>query len=171
MSIDPELLESLVEGELAAVSDERVLAHIRGMLVAPHMVLRDWDYGQPGQQYPCWFVLRDPESGAEIAYCEHGFGPRCPWGLVSSADEPKFRHMGMDSGWSTSFLDAFFESFACVALPIWKVIKVDADGSRTCLTDEGAWDSTWQRVYELRDRDPTARYDCGHDIAYGNANT
>ncbi|MGJ4883650.1 MULTISPECIES: hypothetical protein [unclassified Bradyrhizobium] len=166
MSTVPERLESLIEGELAELSDKRVLSHIRGMLVAPHMVLRDWDYGQPGEQYPCWFVLRDAQSGAEIAYCEHGFGPGCPWGLVSSAHEPEFRHMGMDSGWFTSFLDAFFDSFACVALLIWKVINIDADGTRTCLTAEGAWESTWQRVYELRNHDPSGRYECGHDIGY-----
>ncbi|GLH77975.1 hypothetical protein SSBR45G_28830 [Bradyrhizobium sp. SSBR45G] len=166
MSIIPERLESLIEAELAELSDKRVLSHIRGMLVAPHMVLRDWDYGQPGQQYPCWFVLRDQESGAEIAYCEQGFGPRSPWGLVSSADAPECRHMGMDSGWFTSFLDAFFDSFACVALPIWKVIRIDAKGTRTCLTDDGPWEITWQRVYELRERDRASRYDCGHDITY-----
>ncbi|NPV19702.1 hypothetical protein [Bradyrhizobium aeschynomenes] len=167
MAISPGRLESLITEELAALSDKRVLSHIRGMLVAPHMLLREWDYGQPGQQYPCWFVLSDPQSGAEIAYCEHGFGPRCPWGLVSSADQPEYRHMGMDSGWFTSFLDAFFDSFACVALPIWKVIRTDSQGNRTCLSGEDTWDTTWQRVYELRDHDPAGRYDCSHDIAYG----
>jgi hypothetical protein len=112
------------------------------------------------------FVLQDPQSGGEIACCEYGFGPRCPWGLVSSADEEHRRHMGMDSGWFTTFLDAFFDSFACVELPIWRVIKVEADGTRTQLTDEDGWDATWRRISELRTHDPTGRYDCGHSIAY-----
>jgi hypothetical protein len=87
MSVTARVLETAIEGELAGVSDSRVVQHIRGMLVAPHVVLRNWDYGEPGQQYPCWFVLQDAQSSGEIAYCEYGFGPRCPWGLVSSADD------------------------------------------------------------------------------------
>jgi hypothetical protein len=74
--------------------------------------------------------------------------------------------MGMDSGWFTTFLYAFFESFACVELPIWKVIRVEADGSRTHFTDEAAWDETWRRISELRTHDPSGRYECGHSIAY-----
>src|SRR5262249_17538203 len=124
MSVTARVLKTLIEGELAGVSDARVIQHILGMLVEPHVVFRNWDYGEPGQQYPCWFVLKDAQSSGEIAYCEYGFGPRCPWGLVSSADEEQYRSMGMDSGWFMTFLDAFFESFACVELPIWKVIKV-----------------------------------------------
>jgi hypothetical protein len=166
MSLTTRVLEALIESELARVSDARVVQHIRGMLVEPHIVPLNWDYGEPGQQYSCWFVLQDPQSGGEIAYCEYGFGPRCPRGLVSSADEEHRRHMGMDSGWFTTFLDAFFDSFACVELPIWRIIKVKADGTRTQLTDEDGWDATWRRISELRTHDPTGRYDCGHSIAY-----
>lgn len=167
MPITARVLEASIESELATVSDERVVGHIRGMLVEPHVVLCNWDYGERGQQYPCWFVLRDTHSGAEIAYCEYGFGPRCPWGLVGSGPGEKDRHVGMDSGWFATFLDAFFDSFACVELPIWKVFKVEADGSRSPLSEEGAWDETWRRVYELRNGDPTSRYDCYHSISFG----
>lgn len=132
------------------------------MLVDPHVVFRNWDYGDPGQQYPCWMVFRDRKSGGEIAYCEYGFGPRCPWGLVSSGEKYQGMGMGMDSAWYPTFLDAFFESAACVELPIWKVIRVEADGARTPLTEEGAWDATWHRISELRARDPAGRYECGH---------
>jgi hypothetical protein len=163
MSVTARVLETLIEGELAGVSDERVVQHIRGMLVEPHVVLCNWDYGKADQQYPCWFVLKDAQSSGEIAYCEYGFGPRCPWGLVSSADEEQHRSMGMDSGWFATF----FESVACVELPIWKVIKVEADGTRTHLTEEDAWTATWRRICELRTHDPTGRYECGHTITYG----
>jgi hypothetical protein len=118
MSVTARVLETAIEGELAGVSDSRVVQHIRGMLVAPHVVLRNWDYGEPGQQYPCWFVLQDAQSSGEIAYCEYGFAPRCPWGLVSSADDEQHRSMGMDSGWFTNVSRCFFESVACVELPI-----------------------------------------------------
>jgi len=46
-------------------------------------------------------------------------------------------------------------------------IKVEADGTRTHLTDEDAWDATWRRIYKLRLDNPTGRYECGHTIAYG----
>ena len=89
------------------------------VLVEPHVVLRGWDYGTPGQQYPCWIVLNDSgHSGAVIAYCEFGFGPRCLWGLVGSSDAPADSQMGMGSGWFPSFLNAYFESFAAPELPI-----------------------------------------------------
>ena len=169
MPVTARVLESLIENELAAVTDARVVKHIRGMLVEPHVVLRDWDYGAPGQQYPCWIVLRDAQSGGEIAYCEFGFGPPCPWGLMrGSGHEERNQSMGADSGWFTTFLDAFFDSFACAALPIWKVIRVEADGIRTPLTDEDAWDATWSRISELRTSDPTGRYECGHGIHFGD---
>jgi hypothetical protein len=164
MSTDAEALRHLIEAELASVSDHRVLAHVREMLVEPHMVMLGWDYGEPGQRYPCWIVLRDAHSGAKIAYCEFGFGPRCPWGLVCFS--PTDQHMGMDSGWFTTFLDAFFDSFACVALPIWRVFRTEPDGARVALTNEDAWDATWSRVYDLRKDDPATRYDCGHSIDY-----
>jgi hypothetical protein len=35
---------------------------------------------------------------------------------------------------------------------------------RTPVTDEGAWEVTWSRIYHLRSSDPTNRYDCGHSI-------
>jgi hypothetical protein len=167
MSITAEVLRALIDGELANVSDARVIAYIRGMLVEPYVVQRSWDYGEPGQQYPCWMVLSDPSSGGEIAYCEHGFGPRCSWGLVSSGRGEGVESMGMDSGWYRTFLDAFFESFASVNLPIWRVFSVEPDGTKIALTNEGPWEATWEQVYELRSREPTKRIDCGHNIAYG----
>jgi hypothetical protein len=64
MSVTARALETLVESELAGVSDARVVEHIRGMLVEPHVVRCNWDYGEPGEQYPCWFVFQDAQSGA-----------------------------------------------------------------------------------------------------------
>src|SRR5262245_21436193 len=119
MAITSEILKSLVEAELATVADPRVVARIRGMLVEPRAELYDWDYGEPGQQYPCWVVLSET-----IVYCEYGFGPRCPWGLI---DSEKSRRIGMDSGWHTTLLDAFFGSWASTELPIWRVFKEESD--------------------------------------------
>jgi hypothetical protein len=123
MAVDPETLKSLIERELESLSDARVLAHIRGLLIEPEVVLREWDYGKPGEKYPCWTVLEHPPSETGIAYCEYGFGPRCPWGLVSLEESEEVGSIGMDSGWFTSLLNAYFESFASAELPIWRVFK------------------------------------------------
>jgi hypothetical protein len=166
MPVSAEVLKSLIESELATVSDARVTAHVRRALVEPHVVLCNWDYGEPGQQHPCWIVLKDAHSGGEIAYCEDGFGPRSPWGLITSVDGD--RSMGMDSGWFTTFLDAFFDSTACCELPIWRVFSVEPEGTRVPLTDEGTWESTWSNIEDFRNRYQTNRYECGHSIEYGN---
>lgn len=169
MPIDGHTIKELIERELLTVSDNRVVSHIRRMLIEPHMILRNWDYGEKGQQYPCWMVLNDVGHSAEIAYCEFGFGPKCPWGLVSSGEAPENQSMGMDSGWFTSFLDAFFESYACIELPIWRVFNGEAPWPGVPLTDEGTWDGTWKEVEELRKANPKGRYCAHHSITYGKS--
>jgi len=169
MAIDADTLKTLVERELRYLSDVRVLFQIRGLLVEPepYAVLRNWDYGNPGDQFPCWIALADPKSNTAIAYCEHDFGPRTPWGLITlNADDPRDMSMGMDSGWFPTFLDAYFESVVPTELPIWRVFKTNASGIRDPLTDEGAWDTTWSRIAELRREDPASCYDCAHSITY-----
>lgn len=168
MTVDAETLKAMIEAEVATLSDARVVTHILSMLVEPHVVLRGWDYGTPGQQYPCWNVLNDSShSGAVIAYCEFGFEPKCPWGLVGSGTAPADSQMGMDSGWFSSFLDAYFESYAASGLPIWKVFRQEADLTLVQLTPEGTWENTWNRLAELRSSDPAGRYLCDHSISYG----
>jgi hypothetical protein len=167
MAITADTMKMLVENELQRVSDSRVIAHIQGLLVEPHVVLHDWDYGEPGQQYPCWMVLDDPKTRAKIAYCEYGFGPSHPWGLVGPVSTPR-PSIGMDCAWYTRLLAAYFESFAATELPIWRVFRREPDRTRTPITDEGSWDDTWARVDELRRSDSANAkvYSCDHSIAY-----
>src|SRR5262249_4421348 len=120
MLVTAEKLSRLIEVELAAVADVRVVAHVRSLLVDPYAVLLNWDYGKSDQQHSCSVVLRDAHSDAEIVYCEQGFGPLCPWGLHQSGHQS----MGMDSSWYATFMDAFFESLASVQLRIWRVFQV-----------------------------------------------
>lgn len=156
----------MINRELEHLSDPRVLAHIRSLLVEPKPILRNWDYGPPGQQYPCWAVLDDDPANSDtgIAYCEYGFGPDQPWGLVWLGGD--HMSMGMDSGWYPTFLDAYFESFAPTVLPIWRVIKNDPQGNPIPLTGEGGWDERWKEVEELKKTDPNARLYVHHCIAY-----
>ena len=97
-------IDYIVEKEIARISDRRLAARIRSLLVAPYPVERDWDYGKPGEKYTCWTVLEHRVSNTGIAYCESGFGPSDPWGLVSLAGD--HMNIGMDSSWFASLEDA-----------------------------------------------------------------
>lgn len=165
MTVDAKHLKSLIEQELRDLTDDRVTAQIRGLLVEPHVIMRPWDYG-PDDAYPCWTVLDHPASGTSICYCESGFGPKYPWGLVGMPGDAAPQSMGMDTSWFRTFLQAYFDSFIVAELPIWRVFISDAKGPKRALTDEGSWDETWKRVTEYRERDPESRYDCDTSVAY-----
>jgi hypothetical protein len=166
MTATPELLKALVEAELNLLSDGRVLTHIRSLLVPAKPVLRLWDYGSDGEQFRCWTVLEHPASNTGIAYCENGFGPRSPWGLVHLEGSKDQTSIGMDAGWFTTFLQVYFESQAVSELPIWRVEKTDALRRRHFLTCEGGWDETWAQIMSLRESDPANRYGIAHSIQY-----
>jgi hypothetical protein len=164
MTISADQLKALVDRELSAIHDERVKIHIRNLLVEPYPVTRGWDYGAPDESYPCWSVLEHNKSNTSIAYCESGFGPRSPWGLVFLSN-PSHMSIGMDSGWYISFLDAYFESMAASELPIWRVYK-QSEGAfpGAPVTEESDWDSTWAEIMRLRSVDSTSRYHCHQDV-------
>jgi len=105
-----QLVQARLESELNVILDKAVLVVLKPMLVNPRCEMRDWDYGEEGQSYPCWIVAEHHPSNTCIAYCEHGFGPSYPWGLLFIAGE--HLSMGMDSGWYASLEDALRESMA-----------------------------------------------------------
>jgi hypothetical protein len=159
MAIDANALKAFIKSEVALISDARVTAHIRALLVEPTPILLDWDYGAKGEQHVCWAVT------GGIVYCESGFGPRTPWGLIFGLKDRKNASMGMDSGWFTTFLQAYFEADAA-ELPIWRVFKTDSSGTRLPISGEGAWDETWKQVMQHRKDDPINRYNCDTSIVY-----
>ena len=110
MSLSASDVTALVEAQLAGVGDPKVVALIRSLIVPPRCELRPWDYGPPGTQYPCWIVAVHAPSQTGFAYCEQGFGPRCPWGLLWLSGE--HLNMGMDCSWYDSLEAAIRESFA-----------------------------------------------------------
>jgi hypothetical protein len=163
MTIDTNSLKNLVEHELDRITDARVTSQICGLLVELIPVPRDWNYGVKGQQYVCWNVLEHHPSNTAIAYCQSGFGPRTPWGLV--ALEGPHMAMGVDSGWFPSLMEAYFESFVPTVLPIWRVFKTDPSGLRGPITPEGGWDKTWKHVMRYTEEDSISRYDCDCDAS------
>ncbi len=106
----PELVTKIVENQLDKTADRVLVGKIRTLLVTPYRIDRDWDYGDPGTVYPCWTVLEHRPSNTGIAYCEQGFGPSFPWGLVWLSGE--HMNIGMDSSWYETLEYAFVESMA-----------------------------------------------------------
>jgi len=163
VSASPATICASLERELAALKDPRVASHIRSLLIPPKCQMRAWDYGKPGEEFPCWLVLEHAASNTGIAYCEHGFGPTMPWGLLFLSGQ--HMSMGMDSGWYERFLEAYFESQVAPELPIWRVFQHrGTDYPGRAITSEGPWDDTWSEVMRLRGANDGCRYDCGQSV-------
>jgi hypothetical protein len=165
MSITPLQLQVLIDAELENIRDVRVTNHIRRLLVEPTEISRPWDYGDDGEEFPCWSILDHTKSSTGIEYCEQGFGPSRPWSLVFLPGST-YMSLGMDSGWFFTFADAFFDSAAATDLPIWRAFKQEGEEKYPglALTEEADWNTTWDIVYKLRAADPSGCYHCSNDI-------
>ena len=133
-------IAGLVADELALIRDAEVRRSLQARLVTPTLHLRSWDYGAPGEQFSCWTIAIDPISDSSIVYSRHGFGPKSPWGLVSTSN----LWFGMDCGWYLRLEDAFIESRMARGLPIWDVVVRDADGSQRTLASSLTMDAAFQ---------------------------
>jgi hypothetical protein len=155
-----------LDEDLAKLRDPRVRASIHAYrLATPTPTRLAWDYGKPGETFDGWLVFADPVQRTGIAYCDHGFGPSSPWGLI--ATDETCPSMGMDSGWFRRFMDAYMDSFSATDVPIWRVVRwTKGDSSREAITEELDWDEAWKIVHRLREEDPAHAYGCEHDIAY-----
>jgi hypothetical protein len=158
--MNADAISERVRSELFAFSDTLIKPAIEALLTLPRPILRGWDYGPSDQQFVCWQVLEDPEVHVGIAFCEEGFGPNCPWGLVSLDETGARSSMGMDSAWFPTFLQAFADSFSSTRFNIYQVVATHTDGTRTILTEEAGWDETWAQVMALRAVGTDVRYDC-----------
>lgn len=107
---DAKEIAELVERELARISDTALVDRIRELLVTPYPVEREWDYGAPGERFPCWTVLEHHASNTGIAFCSEGFGPSDPWGLVFLSGSQM--SIGRDDAWFVSLEDAVRNSMA-----------------------------------------------------------
>ena len=164
MAVSASSITDLLEAELLALANPRVVEHICGLLVTPRVEMRGWDYGEPDQQFPCWIVLEHPASNTGIAYSEFGFGPSSPWGLLFLTGA-KHMSMGMDSAWFDYLMEAYFESKASSELPIWRVFRSQAgEYPGEAITAEGSWDDTWAEVLRLRGLKDQFRYNCSQSV-------
>jgi hypothetical protein len=155
-----------LEDDLRDLRDPRVRAGIQAFrLPTPAPIRLAWDYGKPGETFDGWLVVDDPGQGTGIVYCDQGFGPTNPWGLI--ATDQTCPSMGMDSGWFRRFLDAYFDSFSAADLDIWRVVRwTQADRSREFITEELSWEEAWRIVERLRGEEPGYFYSTEHNITY-----
>ena len=109
-------ISALVNAQLAQFKEARCVELFRTLQVAPRVEERLWNYGQPGQKYPCWIVFEHRESNIGIGYSSEGFGPKCPWGLLFLEGDELGRSIGMDSGWFMHLEEALRDTWAYVDL-------------------------------------------------------
>jgi len=109
-TVDQIAVTELIERELQAIRDPAIRDLVGRLRVDPYPVERNWDYGAADQTYTCWTVLEHRPSNTGVAYCDAGFGPTCPWGIVFLAGP--HMNIGMDSGWFSSLECAVRESMA-----------------------------------------------------------
>jgi hypothetical protein len=102
-------VKALLDTELARITQPDLVARINELLVPIRCEQIGWDYGAPGQTYPCWIVAHDPETNLAFAYSEHGFGPSYPWGMFWHGPD---QSIGMDNAWYFSLEDVLRESVA-----------------------------------------------------------
>jgi hypothetical protein len=96
-------IRELLSAELARIQDVDRREALRSLLVEPTVEMREWDYGEPGERFPCWIVAVVPDYEVKLAYCDQGFGPADPWGAVFVPETS----IGMDSQWHATLDDVF----------------------------------------------------------------
>jgi len=145
MTISANDIASLVDTQLALISDATVQTKLRECLVSPSSHTRRWDYGEPGQTYECWTIATHTSTDTAIVYSEYGFGPQNPWGLVWQSKQA----IGMDSAWFKSLAAAFIDSFVAGDLSIWNVIERHRDQHDTTQFCDLPLDEAFRRRDEL----------------------
>jgi hypothetical protein len=110
MALTARAVDALVDQELRRIAQPELVSLIRSLRIPTRCERRSWDYGEREEAYSCWIVLEHAPSNTCIAYCEEGFGPRDPWGLlfIKGSDIS----MGMDSQWFVNLEDAVRQSTA-----------------------------------------------------------
>jgi hypothetical protein len=145
MNRTSEDIRKLVDFEMERITDLVVQDALKAILVHPSFHIRDWDWGKPGEKYPCWMVAEHKESGTGIVYSDFGFGPERPWGLVFLSDS----WFGLDSGWFSNLEDSFCDCHASTSLPIWNVVRKKEDGSTTAIATDLSLDEAFEKRDEL----------------------
>lgn len=136
-------IKQLLQKELEKITDPIVRAGIEKVLVEPTSHIRKWDYSTTNESFICWIIATDILTDTSIIYCEQGFGPETPWGLVSSS----VSYFGMDSGWFDNLLDCYLDSFHAGELQIWGIEEIKENNTKEIIVEE----LTLEKAFAFRD--------------------
>lgn len=153
-----EAMKALVASQMQQITDPVVHDALKALLIEPFLQDRKWFYGNSPDDpvFPCWVVADDPANDTRYVYCEEGFGPKIPWGIVFISG----LEMGMDSGWFDTLERAFYDSFACGDLPIWNVIKRDVAPEEQLVAHSLNMDDAYKLLEKLKAEQGISKY--GH---------
>jgi hypothetical protein len=104
--VDADAVKRLVADQVSRIRDVSRREALEAVLIEPDLQFRDWSYGEQPQEYPCWVIARVRQRPTVLLYCEHGFGPSYPWGILHAED----CSLGTDGQWHQSLDDAFLNS-------------------------------------------------------------
>jgi len=103
-----EEFEVLMSSEISKVNQTEMLELIKSIKGQVRSETRIWNYGIENQEFTCWVAFEHLATKTSIVYCNKGFGPNYPWGLLST-NTPN-NDMGIDSQWYISLEDAIRNS-------------------------------------------------------------
>ncbi len=147
-------IKALVQKQILLIKDPIVKSGLELMLTEPTKHLRDWDYGDKGEQFECWTIAIDNLHDTSIVYSDFGFGPSRPWGLVFTSKP----WIGMDSGWFDNLEECFLGTWIANDLPIWCVEKEMESGIRKIIEQDLISDNAFKIRDNLAKEDITGRY-------------
>ncbi len=105
-------IDDIVSAQRASFKDASVSAAVARLGVQPYKSVRAWDYGEPGERFCCWIIAESRKENLAVAYCERGFGPEHPWGVILHRGDDFQMSMGMDSDWFGTLEEVFTRSWA-----------------------------------------------------------
>jgi hypothetical protein len=108
---------NLIEVELTKVREISRRENLRTVLVPLQMLSLKWEYGKPDERFECWLVGMSSDGQKRLLYCDCGFGPTYPWGIVSNDSD----WLGMDSQWHEALEDAAIGAGLLPAPPDYEV--------------------------------------------------
>lgn len=110
MVIGRDEIVALTARELALIEDPARCSALAAILVEPRVEEREWLYSRDPVRYPYWVVAESVEQKILLVYCEQGFGPSFPWGVLYTGDHPMDQTLGMDAQWNWYLEEAFWRS-------------------------------------------------------------
>ena len=149
-------ITALVQLELKKINDPLVQSTILSLLISPSLHQRTWEWDRNENKFPCWTTIQDNRTDTSIVYCEHGFGPKTPWGLVFISKD----FFGGDFSWFRTMEQAFCDSFAASDLEIWNVVLTTEVGTKIIQEQNLNLDD----AFALRDRLLTSPSDRSYSV-------